>query len=184
MSANERPTEVKWRLASPADLPFVYSLVTQVDPRWYRFSRHGLEPSGMIGLMGGIAAGAIVHDADGRPVACALLADSSESGTGTFEYYALPTEHAHRCAITAAPDLIGAVFSASSPRRLYVERFENDPMLLGEAEHLFTTEVVLPDFMRIDGTFEARTTLVLTADAWWAWYEARAEAAQTSSVDA
>lgn len=171
------PTEVRWRLATPADLPFVYRLVTQVDPRWYRFSRHGLEPSGMIGLMGGVAAGAIVHDSLGEPVACALLADSSESGTGNFEYYALPTAHAQRCAAIAAPDLIGAVFAASSPRRLYLERFENDPHLLGDAAHLFIPEVVQPDFLLIDGTYEDRTTSVLTADTWWQWHEARTEAA-------
>lgn len=167
-------TSVRWRLATPADLPFVYRLVTQVDPRWYRFSRHGLEPSGLIGLMGGIAAGAIVHDAEDQPVACALLADSTQSGTGTFEYYALPTEHAQRCAVAAAPDLLGAVFAASSPRRLYVERFQNDPLLLAEVIHLFRTEVVLPDFLMIDGVYEDRTTLVLTAEDWWPWQDARA----------
>ncbi|MDP2290404.1 MAG: hypothetical protein Q8M22_04405 [Actinomycetota bacterium] len=178
MTTAEPPTEVRWRLATPADLPFVYRLVTQVDPRWYRFSRHGLEPSGMIGLMGGIAAGAIVHDSLDEPVACALLADSSASGTGTFEYYALPTPHAQRCAALAAPDLLGAVFATSSPRRLYVERFDNDPHLLGDAEQLLTPEVVLPDFIRIDGVYEARTTMVLTADAWWPWHEARSESAE------
>jgi len=175
MSSTEQPTEVRWRLASPADLPFVYRLVTEVDPRWYRFSRHGLEPSSMIALMGSIAGGAIVHDSNGQPVACALLADSSESGTGHLEYYALPTPHAERCAALAAPDLLGAVFAASTPRRLYVERFENDPQLLGDAAHLFTPEVVLPDFLLIDGTYEDRTTLVLTADVWWPWHEARSE---------
>lgn len=177
MTAAEPSTQVRWRLATPADLPFVYRLVTQVDPRWYRFSRHGLEPSSMMGLMGGIAAGAIVHDSLGQPVACALLADSSASGTGSFEYYALPTEHAQRCAALAAPDLLAAVFATSSPRRLYVERFDNDPMLLGDAAHLFTTEVVLPDFMRIDGVYEARTTLVIADDVWWPWHDARTEAA-------
>ncbi len=173
--ATDNVEQVRWRLAEPSDLPFVYRLVTQVDPRWYRFSRHGLEPSGMIELMGSIAGGAIVHDSLGEPMACALLADSSESGTGHFEYYALPTVHAARCAALAAPDLLGAVFAASSPRRLYVERFENDPELFGKAAHLFTTEVVLPDFMLIDGIYEQRTTLVLCADDWWAWHEAQTE---------
>ena len=176
MTTPEQSSTVQWRLATPADMPFVYRLVTQVDPRWYRFSRHGLEPHAMITLMGSIAGGAIVHDAIGEPVACALLVDSSESGTGNFEYYALPTAHAQQCAAVAAPDLLGAIFSASSPRRLYVERFENDPLLLGEAAHLFTTEVVLPDFLLIDGAYEARTTLVLTADVWWPWHGARAGA--------
>ncbi|HQZ36404.1 MAG TPA: hypothetical protein PK020_18400 [Ilumatobacteraceae bacterium] len=174
-TASSGDEQVRWRLADPSDMPFVYRLVTQVDPRWYRFSRHGLEPSGMLGLMASIAGGAIVHDWLGEPVACALLADSSESGTGHLEYYALPTAHAEHCAALAAPDLLGALFSASSPRRLYVERFENDPHILGEAEHLFTTEVVLPRFMLIDGTYEDRTTLVLTADDWWAWHDARTE---------
>ena len=86
-----------------------------------------------------------------------------------------PRRTRERCAALAAPDLLGAVFASSSPRRLYVERFDNDPLLLGDAEGLFTPEVVLPDFIRIDGEYEARTTLVLTADAWWPWHEARSE---------
>lgn len=164
---------VKWRLAGRADLPFVYRLVTAVDPRWYRFSQGGLEPSSMLGMMGTIAAGAIVHDAADQPVACALLFDSPQSGTGNFEYYALPTDDAHRVAALAAPDLLGAVFSASNPRRLYVDRFDRDPVLLGEAADLFETEVVYPDFLLIDGRYEARTTMVLTSQRWWSWYDGR-----------
>lgn len=168
--------EVRWRVATPADLPFVYRLITEIDPRWYRFSRNGLEPSAMLGLMGTIAAGAIVHDDADLPVAAALLFDSSLSGTGTLEYYALPTEHAQRCARLAAPDLLAALFSTSDPRRLYVERFDDDAELFGDVAHLFEPEVVMPDFLRIDGTYEARTTLVLTSERWWQWHEAHTEA--------
>ncbi len=182
MSSGEQPIDqsevATWRLAEATDVPFVYRLVTQIDPRWYRFSRHGLEPSAMIELMGSIAAGAIVQDAAGQPVACAILTDSSESGTGTFEYYALPTAHAQQCATQVVSELLGAVFVASSPRRLYVERFENDPVLLGDVAHLFTTEVVLPDFLSIDGVYETRATLVLTAEAWREWSETSAEVTQ------
>jgi len=174
--------EVRWRLAEPTDLPFVYRLVTQVDPRWYRFSRNGLEPSGMLELLAGIAAGAVVLDDYGQPIACALLTDAGSSGTGAFEYFALPTPQAQQLARSVAPDLLAAVFSASKLRRLYVERFDNDPMVLGEAAHLFEAEVVLPDFLRIDGIYEARTTLVLTAERWWPWHEARTTTTATPDV--
>ena len=161
-----------WRLVSPADVPFVYRLVAAVDPRWWRFSRGGLEPSHLLGIADGIAAGVIVHDAAERPVACGILADAGAAGTATFEYHALPEPDAERTAAHFAPEVIAAAFSGTPLRRLYHERFEGDPDLLGRAGHLFEVEVRYPDFALVDGRFEARTVSVVTAEAFAAWQEA------------
>lgn len=169
MTFADSPARGGWRLASPADVPFVYDLVTKVDPRWWRFSRGGLEPTQVLRMVETVAAGAIVHDDDGRPVACALLAEAGASGTGMFEYFALPEPHAEELAIRFAPDLVTAAFDGAAMRIMYHERFEGDPQLLGEVAELFHSEVVYPDFAWIDGRLEARTISALTAERFEEW---------------
>jgi hypothetical protein len=162
-----------WRLFEPRDAPFVYELVTKVDPRWWRFSRHGLEPSQLLEIVKGIAAGVIVFDGSGDSVACAVLAEAGSSGTGMFELYALPNAHAHLFARRFAPELIAAAFAGAPIRRLYHERFENDPVLLGDVAHLFEVEVTYPEFALVEGIYERRTTSVLTAPGFAAWQQAQ-----------
>lgn len=169
------PAPPQWRLMSPADMPFVYHLITKVDPRWWRFSRGGLEPSRMIEVARSSAAGALVTDGYGKPVACALLADTGASGTGMFEFFALPNPEAEQLAREFAPELIEAAFAGAPIRRLYYERFHNDPDVLGEVGRLFELEVTFPNFASIDGRYEDRTTSVLTADSFRAWRTAAAE---------
>lgn len=164
-----------WRLASPADVPFVYDLVTKVDPRWWRFSRGGLEPAHVLRMVDTVAAGAIVHDGAGRPVACGLLAEAGASGTGVFEYFALPEPDAERLALRFAPDLVTAAFDGAAMRVMYHERFDNDPQLLGEMAGLFEVEVVYPDFAWVDGRLEGRTISALTAERFSAWRATREE---------
>jgi hypothetical protein len=158
------PSDATWRLITPKDTPFVYYLVSKVDPRWWRFSRHGLEPSLLVATARGTAAGVIVIDGYGQNVACALLADTGASGTGMLEYFALPNPDAQTLARRFAHDLVGAAFAGTPIRQLYYERFENDPDVLGEVGALFEVEVTFPDFAMIDGRYETRTTSVLTAD--------------------
>jgi len=158
-----------WRLVSPADVPFVYHLVAQVDPRWWRFSRHGLEPSQVLQTAAGISAGALVSTAEGEPVACALLADAGASGTGMFEYYALPHPVAEGLARHFAPQLLAAAFNGAPIRRLYYERFSGDADVLGEAAAAFQLEVTFPEFALINGTYEGRTTSVLTPESFARW---------------
>ncbi|MDO8363475.1 MAG: hypothetical protein Q7V88_11310 [Actinomycetota bacterium] len=167
-----------WRLIVPTDLPFLYELVTIVDPRWWRFSRGGLEPQRVLATAQSIAAGVIVHDHDDRPIAAALLADAGASGTGSFEYFAMPDAYAQAIARDLAPELIGAAFDGAPIRRLYHERFEGDPMLLGAAEALFEVEVTYPAFAPIGGRFETRTISVLTSERFGEWRQQQRSAAQ------
>ncbi len=162
-----------WRLAQQADAPFIYELVTQVDPRWWRFSRAGLEPSRLLATAGTIAAGVIVHDALQRPMACGVLADAGASGTGTMEYFARPTPEAEELARQFAPDLVIAAFSGAPIRRLYLERFDGDPRLFGDLEDEFEVEVRYPSYAMIGGVLEGRTVSVLTHERFAAWREAR-----------
>lgn len=158
-----------WRMAVADDSLFAYELATALDPRWWRFSRHGLHPHTAMEVASGIAAGATVLDGDGRPVALAVLVETGTTGTGTFEYYALPgTEETAR---RMAPDLVAAAFAGAPIRRLYHERFEGDPEVLGPVAELFEVEVKYPQFALLDGKYETRCTSVLTRerfDRWWA----------------
>jgi hypothetical protein len=161
-----------WRLVSPADLPFLYELVTLVDPRWWRFSRDGLEPQQVLAKAQTIAAGALVHDHHQRPVAAALLADAGASGTGNFEYFARPDEASEELARRFAPELIGAAFDGAPIRQLYLERFDGDPELLGEIQPLCDLAVRYPEFAMIGGQWEDRTISVLTRERFQLWREA------------
>jgi hypothetical protein len=167
--AVEASSEASWRLTVPADMPFIYDLVTQVDPRWWRFSRHGLEPSRLLAVAQATSAGATVVDGFGKPVACALLSDTGTSGTGTLEYFALPDPDSQALASRFAPELIGATFGGAPIRRLYHERFENDQNILGVMAKLFELEVTYPEFAMIDGHLESRTISVITVDKFAAW---------------
>lgn len=164
-----------WRLAEPTDLPFIYDLVTKVDPRWWRFSRMGLEPMQLLQTAEGTAAGVIVVDERGLPVACAILADAGSSGTGILEYYALPDPTSQALARRFAPELVGAAFGGAPIRRLYHERFDGDPDLLGKFSTAFEVEVIFPDFAMIDGYYEGRTVSVLTAERFFEWLQATSE---------
>jgi len=166
------PADASWRLLEPSDMVFVYHLVTKVDPRWWRFSRHGLEPSQMLETARGTAAGVVVVDGYGAPVACALLVEAGTSGTGMLEYFALPNPDAQALARRFASDLVGAAFAGAPIRRLYYERFENDPDVLGEVGALFEGEVTFPNFAMIDGHYESRTTCVVSAERFTEWKQA------------
>ena len=92
--------------------------MADVDPRWWRFSRDGLEPSHLLETASGVAAGVIVFDEGQQPVACAMLADAGASGTATLEFFSLPDPAAQALARRYAPDLLVAAFdgAAISPR--------------------------------------------------------------------
>ena len=145
--------------------------MADVDPRWWRFSRDGLEPSHLLETASGVAAGVIVFDEGQQPVACAMLADAGASGTATLEFFALPAPAAQALARRYAPDLVVAAFDGAPIRRLYVERFSGDPDLLGDLADLFEIEVRYPDFTQIDGHYEDRTIAVLTAERFQEWRE-------------
>jgi hypothetical protein len=170
--AHTQGSQPGWRLVTPADLPFLYELVTLVDPRWWRFSRDGLEPQQVLAKAQTIAAGALVVDHQQRPVAAALLADAGASGTGSFEYFARPDAACEELAGAFAPELIAAAFAGAPVRRLYIERFDHDPRLLGELEALLVEEVRYPEFAMIAGRWEDRTIAVLTRERFEQWREA------------
>jgi hypothetical protein len=164
----------QWRLATSADVPFMYELVAAVDPRWWRCSSGGMAPTRVIGALQHITLGAIVLDTSGRPVGAAALFDAGSTGCATLDVFALPDPSAHEYVRRMMPEMVTAAFGASSIRHLYHERFTRDPDLLGELAAAFRPEVVLPEFALVDGQYEDRTISVLTADAFAAWHRARA----------
>lgn len=158
-----------WRLAGQTDVPFLYDLITIVDPRWWRFSRNGLDPRGVLQLIDTVTAAVVVVDATQRPVACAILVDAGASGTATFEYFALPDAEALATANHFAAQIVAAAFAGTSIRRLYHERFETDPFVLGETQELWELEVTYPEFALVEGRHQARTISALTRDRFEAW---------------
>lgn len=159
-------TDVTWRLFEDRDMLFAYELAAAVDPRWWRFSRVGLHPHSVIETAGSLSAAVVVEDAS-RPIAIAVLADTGAAGTGTLEYFALPG--AETAARALAPEIVAAAFTGAPIRRLYHERFANDPDVLGEVGTWFEVEVTFPEFALVDGTHEDRTVAVLTRDRFEEW---------------
>ncbi len=167
-----------WRLMEPGDASFVYELICRVDPRWWRFCHEGLEPGTMLGKLQSIAAGVLVQDTGGRPVAAAVLADAGASGTGNFEYFALPEPQAEAIARRLTPEILAAAFAGAPVRRLYHDRFETDADLRGDTAGLWEVEVVYPEFAMIEGRYESRTTSVLTRERFERWFAADAASAE------
>jgi hypothetical protein len=144
-----------WRLADARDIAFVYELVTAIDPRWWRFSRHGLDPRRLILSVESIAAAAAVLDDDGGSIGFSILADvSGTSAVGQFEVFAMP---GHDVAVASVvPELVAAAFAGAPVRKLFHERFDDDPDLLAAMAGAWAREVTLPEFALLGGKFVDR----------------------------
>lgn len=144
-----------WRLAGPHDISFVYELVTTLDPRWWRFSRHGLDPRRLIASAESVAAGATVFDDTGSAIGFSALADvSGTSAVGQFEVFAWPGHEAEVARVV--PELVAAAFAGAPIRKLFHERFDDDPDLLAVMGAAWQREATLPEFAMIGGRFVDR----------------------------
>jgi hypothetical protein len=144
-----------WRLAAPHDAAFVYEFVAAIDPRWWRFSRHGLDPRRLLMTAQSVAAGAVILDDNSQPVGFSLLADvSGTSAVGHFEVFAVPgREHD---VVPIVPEVVAAAFGGAPVRKLFHERFDDDPDLMTAMPGAWQLEVTLPEFAMIDGRFVDR----------------------------
>jgi hypothetical protein len=159
-----------WRLASAADIPFVYDLVATIDPRWWRFSRHGLDPRRLLGTVESVAAAAAVVGDDGQPIGFSILADiSGTSAVGAFEAFALPG-HEDEVA-SMVPELVSAAFAGAPVRKLFYERFDDDPDLLAYMPGAWQREVTLPAFALVGGTYVDRHIFGLSREEHGRWSE-------------
>ena len=121
----------------------------ELDPRWWRISRHGTAPHVALQSIQEYAALAVFLDEKSDPCGAAGLADVSGAATcGTLDLVAMPGAEPRVTHI--APELVQAAFMASPIRHLYVERFDDDPDLLASAP-CFELEVRLPEFAFVDG---------------------------------
>jgi hypothetical protein len=157
-----------WRLAGAADIPFVYELVATIDPRWWRFSRHGLDPRRLLGSIESVAAAAAIMDDDGQSIGFSILADvSGTSAVGAFEVFALP---GHEDAVAATvPEIVGAAFAGAPVRKLFYERFDDDPDLLVHMAGAWQQEVTLPAFALIGGRYVDRYIFGLSREQHAQW---------------
>jgi len=162
------PRVTSWRLAGPADIPFVYDLVSTIDPRWWRFSRHGLDPRRLLGTVESVAAAAGVVGDDGELIGFSILADvSGTSAVGAFEVFALP---GHEDAVASmVPEILGAAFAGAPVRKLFYERFDDDPDLLLHMPGAWQQEVTLPAFALVGGNYVDRHILGLSRDEYSRW---------------
>jgi len=159
-----------WRLASAADIPFVYELVSTIDPRWWRFSRHGLDPRRLLDSVESVAAAAAILDDDGKSIGFSILADvSGTSAVGAFEVFSLPS---HEDAVaTIVPEIVGAAFAGAPVRKLFYERFDDDPDLLVHMTGAWQQEVTLPAFALIGGKYVDRHIFGLSREQHSRWSE-------------
>ena len=159
-----------WRLAGPGDIPFVYELVATIDPRWWRFSRHGLDPRRLLGTVESVAAAAAITDDEGQSIGFSILADvSGTSAVGAFEVFAVP---GHEEAVASmVPDIVGAAFSGAPVRKLFYERLDDDPDLLVHMTGAWQQEVTLPAFALIGGRYVDRHTFGLSREQHVRWRE-------------
>jgi hypothetical protein len=159
-----------WRLAGAADIPFVYELVAIIDPRWWRFSRHGLDPRRLLGSVESVAAAAAITDDDGRPIGFSILADvSGTSAVGAFEVFAVP---GHEDAVASmVPEIVGAAFAGAPVRKLFYERFDDDPDLLVHMAGAWQQEVTLPAFAMVGGRYVDRHIFGVSREQHARWSE-------------
>ena len=157
-----------WRLAGVADIPFVYDLVATIDPRWWRFSRHGLDPRRLLGTVESVAAGAAILGEDSQPIGFSILADvSGTSAVGAFEVFALP---GHEEAVASmVPELVSAAFGGAPVRKLFSERFDDDPDLFVHMPGAWQQEVTLPAFALIGGRYVDRHIFGLSREEHERW---------------
>jgi hypothetical protein len=157
-----------WRLAGVADIAFVYDLVATIDPRWWRFSRHGLDPRHLLGTIESVAAGATIVGDDSQPIGFSILADvSGTSAVGAFEVFAMP---GHEDAVAAmVPELVGAAFAGAPVRKLFSERFDDDPDLFVYMPGAWRQEVTLPAFALIGGRYVDRHIFGLSREEHEQW---------------
>ena len=157
-----------WRLAGPPDIAYVYELVATIDPRWWRFSRHGLDPRRLLASAESVVAGAVILDDANHPIGFSALADvSGTSAVGSFEVFATP---GHEGAVASVvPEVVAAAFAGAPVRKLFYERFDDDPDLLVSMAGAWQREVTLPEFAMIDGRFVDRHILGLSRPEYERW---------------
>ncbi|MEO8698157.1 MAG: hypothetical protein ABI658_31985 [Acidimicrobiales bacterium] len=159
-----------WRLAGPADIPFVYELVATIDPRWWRFSRHGLDPRRLLDSVESVAAAAAIMNDEGQSIGFSILADvSGTSAVGAFEVFALPGHESEVASMV--PEIVGAAFAGAPVRKLFYERFDDDPDLLAQMADAWQREVTLPEFALIGGNYVDRHIFGLSREQHERWVD-------------
>ncbi len=163
-----------WRSAEPGDAPFLYRLFTDLDPRWWRLSKHGTAPARALETVREYAAMVVFHDDAGQPCGIAGLAEvAASSSTAVLDLLARPDEHAQEVMRVGAEQAVSAAFLGAPIRHLYHERFDDDPDLLTEMS-CWVHEVTLPEFALVDGRFADRLTFGLSRAEFDDWQAARA----------
>lgn len=146
---------ISWRLGTARDVPFVYELVATVDPRWWRFSRRGLDPRRLLEIVGSVTAAAAVLDHNQQPIGYSILADvTGTSAVGQFEVFAMPGRESDVASVV--PEIVAAAFAGAPVRKLFHERFDDDPDLLAAMPDVWQREVTLPEFAMIGGRYVDR----------------------------
>ena len=146
-------------------MPFLYHLAVTTEPGWWRITRFGAAPPVVLQRLQQCDALAVVTAPSGDLVGAAALAEGSlVAATAVLDLQALPDPDAQSIVAALAPDIVRAGFEGAGLRRLYHDRFDGEPDLLGATAPHWTAEVRYPDHARIGGVLRARTTYALGAD--------------------
>ncbi len=146
-------------------MPFLYHLAVTTEPAWWRVTRLGAAPPLVLQRLQQCDALAVVMAPSGDLVGAAALAEGSlVAATAVLDLQALPEPEAQAVVAALAPDIVRAGFEGAGLRRLYHDRFDGEPDLLGATSPHWAAEVRYPDHARIDGALRARTTYALGSD--------------------
>ena len=117
-----------------------------------------------------VAAGAVILDDSQVPVGFSILADvSGTSAVGAFEVFAVP---GHEDAVASqVTEIVGAAFAGAPVRKLFYERFDDDPDLIVHMAGSWQKEVTLPAFALIGGRYVDRHIFGLSREQHTQWTE-------------
>lgn len=115
-----------------------------------------------------VAAGAVILDDSQVPVGFSILADvSGTSAVGAFEAFAVPG-HEDDVALQVV-DIVAAAFAGAPVRKLFYERFDDDPDLIVQMAGAWQKEVTLPAFALIGGRYVDRHIFGLSREQHTQW---------------
>jgi hypothetical protein len=163
------------RLATADDAPFLFSLAARLDLAWPTTTRnHGLlSPTAVAGNVASCAEiGWVVGESPTQLVGLVGFIDSDPSAKlGYLDAVAWPHPRARQLVSAAIPGLLDQAMVMAEPRKLYFEYYEADAGQMIDGPlipqlDLWEREVVIPDYVRIDGISCSRVTVSITPDRW------------------
>ncbi|MEL6890372.1 MAG: hypothetical protein AAFP84_02145 [Actinomycetota bacterium] len=172
-TATTQTDTASWRFAEPSDAGFLYDLAVALDPRIWRFSKHGTAPFRALETVGEYEIIAVLEQPDSGPFGFAGLVDLTGDGRcAQLDLHTAPVPGAADAARSVITEVLDAAFANGQIQHLYIERFDDDPDLIGHLD-AFRLEVEIPEFAFVGGRLASRLTYGLSRDEYLTWFDTR-----------